>query len=309
MSALNENFGKIFDPQVSLTLDPRRGFAAAEGSIRKNSKTFFLATALLPAAKRRAIRALYAFCRASDDLIDVQGASLADIERWRTEVRRPTEQQTDPVLYCWALMRQAHHVNPIYEDELISGVASDLQPVVYQSWEQLERYCYLVASTVGLLSIPIVGLRKGVSFEQAAPFAIQLGIALQLTNILRDVGEDAAQGRVYLPQEDLERFGLSREDVLNGVQDERFTTLIKFEIERARWLYRQAIPGIALLSASGQLAVGAAALLYRAILDEIELIAYRVHERRAFTSGKRKLAMLPRVLITVLSLKPPAVRS
>lgn len=303
--ALNENISDEFYLTEGERIDPRRAFEAAERSIRKNSKTFYLATSLLPPSKRRAIRALYAFCRASDDLIDVQRATRAEIERWRSEVRLPPELQTNPLLYTWAIVRRQYAIDPRYEDELIAGVASDLQPVIYSNWEQLQGYCYQVASTVGLLSIPIIGLREGVTFEQAAPYAIKLGISLQLTNILRDVGEDAEQGRVYLPQDDLEQFGLSRADILNGVQDERFSGLIRFEIERARQLYRQALPGIALLSGSGQLAVGAAALLYRAILDEIEAIGYRVHARRAHTSARRKLALLPGVLLTILSLRPP----
>jgi phytoene synthase len=306
MAVVHENLANNTFRQDGQALDPSTAFLAAERSIRTNSRTFFFATSLLPASKRSAIRALYAFCRASDDLIDVQRAGKAEIEHWRAEVKLPPGKQTNPVLYSWAVTRQMYPIDPVFEDELISGVASDLQPAIYPTWHELENYCYNVASTVGLLSIPIVGLRTGVTFEKAVPYAIKLGIALQLTNILRDVGEDAEHGRVYLPQEDLDLFGLTRADILGRVQDERFMDLIKFEIERARQLYRQAIPGIALLSPSGQLAVGAAALLYRAILDEIEAICYRVHERRAHTSGGRKLAMLPGILLTVLSLEPPA---
>lgn len=277
-------------------------FAAADESIRQNSKTFYFATALLPDRKRRAIRALYAFCRTADNLVDIDRVSRAEIEHWRNEVRLPPEKQRDPILYSWAFTRQEYEVNPVYQDELIDGVASDLSFARYQTWEQLEDYCYHVASTVGLLSIPIIELRKGISFEQAAPYAIRLGIALQLTNILRDIGEDAGQGKVYLPEEDLQRFELTCADILNGVQDKRFIALIKFEIRRARHLYRQAMPGIAMLSRSGQLAVGAAALLYRAILDEIEATQYRVHQVRVHISGKKKLAMLPGIILTILRL-------
>ncbi len=279
-----QNSGWTAESRLSLV----SAFAAADESIRQNSKTFYFATALLPDKKRRAIRALYAFCRTADNLVDIYRVSRAEIEHWRNEVRLPPEKQRDPILFSWALTRQEYGVNPGYQDELIDGVASDLSIVHYQTWEQLEDYCYHVASTVGLLSIPIIGLRKGISFERAAPYAIRLGIALQLTNILRDIGEDAGQGKVYLPEEDLQRFELTRADILNGVQDKRFIALIKFEIRRARQLYRQAMPGIAMLSRSGQLAVGAAALLYRAILDEIEATQYRVHQVRVHISGKKK---------------------
>jgi 15-cis-phytoene synthase len=298
-----ENAGA--DAQGAQELQAQNAFAEAEKSIRKNSKTFFFATSLLPERERRAVRALYAFCRSSDDLVDVHGATPVEMERWRSESRLPLRYQRNPILYVWAQTRAEFGVDTIYEDELIAGVSSDLECRRYVTWEQLQMYCYQVASTVGLMSMPIVGLHAGVTFEQAAPYAIQMGIALQLTNILRDVGEDAARGRVYLPDEDLARFGLTREELLMGVQDERFISLMKFEIERARQLYRQAIPGIALLSASGRVAVGAAALLYRAILDEIETIRYRVYQLRARTSGLKKLIMLPRIVVTILNLHPP----
>jgi 15-cis-phytoene synthase len=303
---INEQLANSYLYEERQPFNPESAFFLAEQSIRQNSKTFYFATALLPKRQRRAIRALYAFCRASDDLVDMQGATQAEVERWRAAVRQLPEKQTHPLLYVWALIRQEYQVDLRYQEELINGVASDIQPVIFHTWDQLQNYCYQVASTVGLLSIPIVGLRKGASFEQAAPYAIKLGIALQLTNILRDIGEDARRGKVYLPEEDLQRFNLRRADILNGVDDERFVTLVKCEIRRARSLYRQSLPGIALLSASGQLAVGAAALLYRAILDEIEAIGYRVQQRRAHTSGGKKLALLPKILLTVLSLHPPA---
>ena len=302
---INDQLANSYSFEARQAFEPEAAFHLADQSIRQNSKTFYLATALLPQRQRRAIRALYAFCRASDDLVDVQGATQAEVEHWRAAASLPPEHQADPLLYIWASTRQEYQVDLFYQEELISGVASDVQPVVYRTWDQLQDYCYHVASTVGLLSIPIVGLRKGAAFEQAAPYAIKLGIALQLTNILRDIGEDAGHGKVYLPEEDLERFNLTRADILNGACDERFVALVKFEIRRARSLYRQALPGIALLSPSGQLAVGAAALLYRAILDEIEAIGYRVQQRRAHTSGGKKLALLPKILLTVLTLHPP----
>jgi len=278
-------------------------FRLVEQSIRVHSKTFYFATSLLPPVQRRAIRALYAFCRATDDLVDVEKASQEQMEAWREAVRLPPEQQHQPILCAWSAVRRQFPIDPRYEDDLITGVMFDITPQRYQTWEDLQVYCYHVASTVGLLSIPIVGLRPGIVFEQAAPYATKLGIALQLTNILRDVGEDARRGQVYLPDEDLEQFGLTRFDILRGVEDTRFHALMKFEIERARHLYTEALPGIAMLSPSGQVAVGAAALLYRAILDEIEAIRYCVYSVRAHTSGVKKLRMLPKILATVLNLR------
>lgn len=287
--------------------DWEQAFAEAERLTRQNSKTFHFATGLLPRRTSLAIRALYAFCRSTDDLVDREGATLADVEAWRARVALPAAAQPDPALRGWALVREQYGVNPRYESELIDGVALDISKNRYATWPELERYCYLVASTVGLLSMPIIGLAEGVTFDEAAPYAIRLGVALQLTNILRDVGEDAARGRVYLPESDLARFGLTAQDILNGVDDDRFVALMKFEIKRARDLYYRALPGVALLSPAARPAVGAAALLYRAILDEIEAIHYRVYTQRAYTRGWQKLLMLPGILWTTLTLPTPAL--
>ncbi len=288
-------------------LDLHDAFRQSEAITRQNSKTFYLATALLPREVGRAIRALYGFCRTTDDLVDNGGATLADVEAWREQVARPAAAQTDPVLACWAATRERYGVNSRYELELIEGVALDLRRQRYANWPELERYCYLVASTVGLLSMPIIGLAPGVIFEEAAPYAVKLGVALQLTNILRDVGEDAARGRVYLPHSDLARYRLTADDILRGVYDERFVGLMQFEIKRARDLFFRALPGIALLSPAARPAVGAAALLYRAILDEIEALEYQVHTQRAHTTGLQKLTLLPGILWTVATLPAPHI--
>ncbi len=286
-------------------LDEDEAYAQADRITRRNSQTFYTATALLPREARRAVRALYAFCRATDDLVDRQGATAADVARWRTAVNRPAGEQADPVLLAWALTRARFDVDRRHEAELIDGVAQDLSQTRYATWAELERYCYLVASTVGLLAMPILGLARGARLEAAAPYAIKLGIALQLTNILRDVGEDAAHGRVYLPHGDLARFGLTDADILRGAHDARFIALMQFEIARARQLYVEALPGVALLSPAARPAVGAAALLYRAILNRIEALGYQVHSQRASTSARQKLLMLPGVLWQVATQAPP----
>lgn len=289
----------------ALTL--QQAFAHTEQLTRRHSATFYTATGLLPGAARRAIRALYAFCRTTDDLVDLETATLSDVEHWRLESRLPGARQVDPTLRAWAQIREHYDVDLRYQEELIDGVALDLKQQRYETWADLYRYCYLVASTVGLLSMPIIGLAAGATFEQAKPYAVTLGIALQLTNILRDIGEDAQRGRVYLPLEDLRRFGLTPDDILHGVNDARFVALLRFEIERAQALFDEAMPGIALLAPGARPAVGAAALLYRAILGRIEAIDYDVHRRRAHTTGWEKLALLPGILWTVWRLPAPAL--
>ncbi len=282
------------------TLQWKAAQIETERVIRQHSRTFYLATNLLPVNKRSAIHALYAFCRRTDDLVDRWDATMEDLEAWRTQVNLPSEEQTDAVLLVWAKVREQYGIDRRYEQELIDGVGMDLSKRHYTTWEELEEYCYLVASTVGLLSMPVIGAARGATFEQAEPYAIRLGIALQLTNILRDVGEDAERGRVYLPEEDLARFGLTRRDVLHQVNDERFKALMRFEIARARVIFEEALPGIGLLNAGARPAVGAAAILYRAILDEIERIDYDVHHQRAHTSSSRKLMMLPGIVWKVI---------
>jgi 15-cis-phytoene synthase len=271
-----------------------------ERVIKEHSKTFYFATALLPAHKRRAIRALYGFCRASDDLADCDDTRIEDFESWSAEVSLPSDRQTNPLLFAWAFVRETYQLNRQFERELLDGIRMDLHFHPYKRWEDLQQYCYRVASTVGLLSMPIIGLAKGVTFEQARGPAVQLGIALQLTNILRDVGEDLQRGRVYLPEEDLMMFGLTIRDIQNEVYDERFINLMKFEIRRARALYDEAVAGIRLLSLTARPAVGTAALLYKKILDEIEAIDYQVYSKRAHTTSLQKIKLLPGIIFRVV---------
>ncbi len=284
---------------ISLPFSLQTAYAEAEKVIRSNSKTFYMATGLLPHEQRQAIRALYGFCRATDDLVDRQRATLSEVEAWRARVMAPLQDSDPAVLKIWKWTRQQYGADPRFESELIDGMRMDLQRRTYETREELQQYCYRVASTVGLLSTPIIGLVEGVTFEKAAPYAAILGIALQLTNILRDVGEDAALGRVYLPAEDLNSFGLTQADIYNGVGDRRFIQLMQFEIARARRLYAEAWPGIGMLAQRGRAAVGAAAIFYQAILDEIEAIEYQVYRLRAHTSQWRKLELLPEIILRV----------
>ena len=284
---------------VTLPISLQPAYNESEKVIRTHSKTFYMASSLMPFEQRLAIRALYGFCRTTDDLVDRQGATLKEIEAWRARVIAPILESDPAILKVWKWTRQQYGADPRYESELIDGVSMDLNRRTYETWEELQNYCYGVASTVGLLSTPIIGLVEGITFEKAAPYAIKLGIALQLTNILRDVGEDAVLGRVYLPNEDLKTFGLTRADIFNGVVDARFIHLMQFEIARARRLYEEAWPGIGMLDRSGRVAVGAAAIFYKAILEEIEAIQYQVYRLRARTSKWRKLALLPEIILRV----------
>lgn len=258
---------------------------------RHHSKSFFFSTQLLPADKRRAIRALYAFCRSTDDTVDVAtGDPARALATWVVQARAAEAPPQDPVLQAWFDTRLRYNLSALLIDELLAGVAMDLAITRYTSFADLWLYCYRVASVVGLLSMEIMGSAPG-----AVPYAIKLGVALQMTNILRDVGEDAQRGRVYLPQEDLERFGLSTDDILARTYDQRFCTLMQFEIERTRRLYAESWPGIALLPADSRLAVGAAARVYEGILDKITANRYDVFSKRAHLKFREKIGRLPQI--------------
>jgi phytoene synthase len=189
--------------------------------------------------------------------------------------------------------------------DMIAGQRMDLRRSRYDTFEELELYCYRVAGTVGLMSTTIMGVDA--QLESApwrhhtpldpTPQAIALGIANQLTNILRDVGEDARRGRIYLPLEDLQRFNYSEADLIAGVIDDRWRRLMAFQIDRARRFYREAEAGISLLSPDARWPVWAALELYQQILDVIEENDYDVFSRRAYVPSWRKFFTLPGALV------------
>ena len=267
-----------------------QGYALAEAVTRRNSKSFYLASGLLPSHKRRAVRVLYAFCRATDDIVDEGGADAAGrMHHWRLRALAPQPPSDDPILVAWHDVRTRYAIPAAYVKHLIDGIALDMTQTRYETFNELARYCYGVASTVGLKSMHIIGYRD----RSAIPYAIKLGVALQLTNILRDIGEDLQRGRIYLPQEDLRRFSYSERDLEQGIINDRFRALMTFQISRTRALYAEAWAGIRLLAPDGRLAIAAAADLYRAILGEIERNDYDVFNCRAHLSAAHKLMRLP----------------
>ena len=274
---------------------------------REHSKSFYFSTRFLPSETRRAIRAFYAFCRATDDMVDKPGTTpvgVNSLAQWRLASRLPGHAQHNPILSAWADTRDRYGVPQQYIEELIDGCEMDLRVNRYETFDDLRRYCYRVASTVGLVSMHIIGSQETDprQIEWARESAITLGVALQLTNILRDVGEDLSRGRIYLPQEDLRRFRYRESDLRAGVIDERFRALMRFEIARTHDLYERGWRGIAYLRREGRLAVGAAISLYRCILDRIVQNGYNVFSRRAHLGTSAKLARIPGIYLRVLCL-------
>ena len=257
---------------------------------QEHSRTFFMASSLLPSEQREAARALYAFCRVSDDIVDEgEGNRLLQLLRWRNESLGSHARKENPVALAWADTRSKYMIPRQYAEQLLDGVACDLTQDRFTTFDELAHYCYGVASTVGLMTMHIVGY----SGEEAIPYAIKLGVALQLTNILRDVGEDWRNGRLYLPQDELAKFGLTEEDIDNGTIDFRWRNFMRFQIHRARQLYAEALPGIGMLGKNGRFAIAAAAELYQGILNDIEANNYDVFTRRAHLTGWQKLQKLP----------------
>jgi 15-cis-phytoene synthase len=268
-----------------------RSYEICAAITRHHSRTFYLASSLLPAGKRDAVRALYAFCRICDNIVDKPGDDPAELlEQWRIRVQTP-HPTDDPVLIAWADARERFHIPAGFVDQLISGVKRDLTQSRYPTFGELAEYAYGVASTVGLMSMHIIGFEG----DSAVPYAVRLGVALQLTNILRDVGEDFRAGRIYLPADELARFGLSDGDLRAGLVDDRWREFMRFQIERNRALYAESWPGVQFLYTDGRFAIAAAGRLYEAILDDIERADYDVFSRRAYVSTSGKIARLPRI--------------
>lgn len=277
----------------------KKAYADCEAITARNSRSFFLATTLLPFHKRRAVRSLYAFCRTADNIVDEDlEEPLQKLACWREQSLSPQPPAFDSVAFAWADTLNRYHIPVRYAEQLLEGVERDLHQNRYQSFEELAVYCYGVAATVGLMSMHITGYQR----QEAISYAVKMGVALQLTNIIRDVGEDWQAGRLYLPLEELAAFDLSEADIANHQVDDRWRDFMRFQIERNRHLYAEAWPGIEMLHSDGRPAVSAAATLYGAILDDIEAHDYDVFNRRAKVSNWNKLLKLSKLWWNKLSL-------
>jgi phytoene synthase len=271
------------------------------------SKTFYLGTLLMPKPKREAIWAIYVWCRRTDELVDGPKASETTLETlaiWEQNLESifagyPLE---DPDIALVDAIQRFPEIDIAPFRDMIAGQRMDLYRSRYETFEELYLYCYRVAGTVGLMSSSVLGVEPNPS---QAPWmrpqeaylpkeeALALGIANQLTNILRDVGEDVTRGRIYLPLEDLHLFNYTEEDLYNHVIDERWEALMKFEIQRARKYYQQAEKGIRALSRDSRWPVWSALMLYQGILDVIESNGYDVFNKRAFVPTSQKMLYLP----------------
>ncbi len=256
------------------------------------NKSLFIVSGLFPEEKHSAIFALYAFYTTIDDIVDegsVVGREV-ELDYWRGVVQGLVPPRAgDLVAQAWADTRSRYHIPPRYALQLIDGVARDLTQSRYKTFDDLATYCYGVASTVGLMSMYIVGFKS----NEALPYAIKLGVALQMTNILRDIGEDFRNGRVYLPKDELKAFGISEADLARGIVNDAWRNFMRYQIDRTRKLYAEAEKGIAFLERDGQLAIGASSNFYQGILDVIEANDYDVFSKRASLTAWGKVSRIP----------------
>lgn len=274
-----------------------------ESITRKHARTFALASSFLPARKKRGAFAVYAFCRVADDIVDrgMEGQDKAilaeELAQYRMGVAAALEGRPEGPVFreLWRCHRDFAIPTEVL-DELLNGVACDLHPTQYATWADLTSYCEGVASSVGSMCTYIFGVSGDDAVrERAVKYARTLGVAMQLTNILRDVGEDAGRGRCYLPDADLATYGLSADRVLHDPRlkdDPRWHQLMRDEVARARALYRAASPGIALLAPDAQRCARACADGYAAILGAIEANNYDSFSVRARVGNLARAGLL-----------------
>jgi phytoene synthase len=245
---------------------------------RRRAKNFYYSFVLLSRPQRNAMCAIYAFMRYCDDLSDEPGATRAAIDRWRAEMEEALAGRfsSHPVWPAFYHTVRRFGIPPQYFREMIDGVLSDLEPRRFEPFERLYRYCYQVASVVGLTIIHIFGFDT----RSALPLAEKCGVAFQLTNILRDIREDAERGRIYLPAEDLRRFGVSEEDLCAGRRGEPFLRLMAFESERARAYYNDSRPLLDLIHPRSRASLWALIAIYSRLLERIEQGNFDVFRHR-----------------------------
>jgi 15-cis-phytoene synthase len=255
-------------------------FAYCEERLARSRSNFSYSFRILPTPSRRAITALYAFCREVDDVVDeVSDPALARIKLawWRHEIAAVFDGTPQhPVAIALRQIVSTYSLSHEDFDAIIDGMTMDLDQNRYQDFATLERYCYRVAGVVGLLSAHIFGYEDA----QTLVYARDLGIAFQLTNIVRDVGEDAQRGRIYLPQDELLRFGVAASDILARKHTTAFQALMAFQVERARDYYARAFAALPTRDRRAQRPGLMMAAVYRALLAEIERDGYRVLDRR-----------------------------
>ena len=274
-----------------------RAYDHCQRVAKEHAKNFYYAFRTLPAAKRRAIYAVYAFCRYCDDVADDDHLPLDEKRRLLAEIRErlhnPAREAEDPVLMALEATTRDFGIPRRYYEDVIRGVETDLVVARFQSFDHLREYCYLVASAVGLICIEVFGYEDPAARE----YAVDLGIAMQMTNVMRDVKEDMDRGRIYLPLDDIRSFGYSEQDLMDGRNNESFRRLMAFQAERARSYFDSGARLFPLLSRESRACAAVLHQLYSRILDRMESSGYDVFGQRIGLSTSEKLLMMVKLWI------------
>ncbi len=276
-------------------LSVEQSYEYAKRVARSRAKNFYYSFLLLSAQQRKAMCAIYAFMRYCDDLSDEPGANRAAIEQWRAEMEDALDGRFSkhPVWPAFHHTVRRFGIPHEYFREMIDGVASDLEPRRFETFAELYKYCYQVASVVGLTTIHIFGFDT----RSALPLAEKCGVAFQLTNILRDIREDAERERIYLPAEDLRRFGVTEDDLRTGNRNESFLKLMQFEASRARAYYDESRPLLDLIHQRSRPSLWALISIYSRLLDRIKAANYDVFTRRVRLSSLEKSWIVVQALV------------
>lgn len=273
----------------------RAAFEHARRITAYYSKSFYFSARMLPSEQRWATYALYGFCRYCDNLIDVpRRRTKSDLLREiqfvaeELQIAYDTSESEHPVIRAFILVAKSCGIPIAYPLDLLKGVAMDIQGTRYKTFDDLSLFCYRAAAVVGLMMTHVLGYKDDRAFD----YAKQLGIAMQLTNILRDIKEDKEMGRIYLPQTELVQFGVSERHIFDEIMAPQLRALMKFQVERAERYYAEAMPGISLLNTDSQYAIYSAAKIYRGILRKIEARDYNPFLGRVFVPSIEKMGIL-----------------
>ena len=284
----------------------RMAYSHCRSITRTHAKTFYMATRFLPYHKQRSIFAIYGLCRYLDDLVDEAEDLIFQKKISRVEVFEKLDsfknklintyrgvENDDPILVAFADVLNRYNISIELPLTLLDGVSTDLTKNRYENFDELYDYSYKVASVVGLMTSEIFGYKNKVALNHA----IDLGIAMQLTNILRDIGEDLRRNRIYIPKDDLLKFKIKEEDLFAKTLSDNFIEMMKFQIERARHYYISAEKGIPMLNRDSRLPVMLAKENYSRILSKIEENNYQVFNQRAYLNSTEKFSILPKVIL------------
>lgn len=279
------------------------GFQKCQEITRQFGTSYYFATQFFPRQVRLAIYAIYAFARIPDEFVDnpdnVDSAiARKQIEEFRDNWRKAmiNKDSDDSILLAIAKTFDEYKIPQAEGEAFFDSMLQDTEKTTYANYTELEKYMYGSAGVIGLMVTRIVGY----SSEDAFKHALQLGYAFQLTNFLRDIREDwDIRQRIYLPQDELAKYGVSEKDIADHIYDEKFIALMKFQIERNREIYRESLKGIPMLKPRGRIAVKISYVLYSGILSEIEKLNYNVFKQRARTSFSKKLRLSAKALLGI----------